>query len=355
MANDLQKLVAKFFPGNEMSSIEPLGKGLINDTYLVSGSGSPLPFVLQKINKQVFSDPEVVMQNFLIISDHLTRRSPSNEYRSLTIINSRKGRPYVTDQDGNYWRAMEYLENSSTLKTVRNSQLAYKSAKAYGNFIKRLGSLDPMLIQDTIVNFHQYQDRIEKFESALSINYKNRISHCKEQIAKLKDRQHYISDVEKLHLPARVIHSDAKIDNILFDADEKEALMVIDLDIAMRGPAMYDYGDMVRSFTNSLREDDPAINKIRIRKKVLKSLTDGFITETKEMLTTEEKRNLYMGPFLVVYIQALRYLTDYLNGDIYYKTSYPAHNLTRTNNQLQFLELPEKEISLIKNNITTYL
>lgn len=345
----LQHIAQQFLDLKGTTRISPLGNGLINDTYLIDNKYFEERYVLQKINKNVFRDPEKVMHNLVCILDHL-QGNPDPRYQLLRIVKTAHSNAYIDDLN-DYWRVFEYLENTQTIDRITDPIQALEAAKAFGNFLKRLDQLDPRLVYDTIENFHNYRSRIQKLEMAVEKDDHARKQHCKEEIDFINNRIHYIESFYSLSLPLRVIHSDAKIENILFDGPVKKAVCVIDLDIAMPGSILYDYGDMVRSYTNKMKEDSPDLSMIKIDQEVFYQLTKGFLEETKTLMSDSELKNLILGPKMIILIQAIRNLTDYLMGDVYYKIQYGTHNLDRARNQLTLLNCLEKDEKIFQNMI----
>ncbi len=333
--------------------IVPLGNGLINDTYLIDNKNLKKRYVLQKINKYVFRNPEKVMHNLVCILDHL-QDNPDPRYQLLRIVKSAHSNAYI-DENNDYWRIFQYLENTRTIDKITDPLQAREAAKAFGNFLNRLDQLDPGLVFETIDNFHNYRSRIQKLNAAVKKDDLARKQHCKKELDFIENRFHYIESFYALSLPIRVIHSDAKIDNILFDGSLKKAVCVIDLDIAMPGSILYDYGDMVRSYTNKMKEDSPDLSLVKIDQEVFFQLTKGFLEETKALMSDSELKNLILGPKMIILIQAIRNLTDYLLGDVYYKIQYESHNLVRAQNQLKLLDCLEKDENIYQNMINSII
>lgn len=349
----LSNIVSQFLDVNNQSQITPISTGLINDTYLIDLKQNKSKYILQKINKNVFPEPEKVMKNLINITKHL-HLNVDNNYELLTLTKTKNESSFLIDDDDEYWRLYKYIDQTRTVEQISDPNLVYEAAKAFGNYIKRLVDLDPKQIFETIKYFHNYRNRVQKLEQAIQKNAYKRLATCIEEVKMVKERLQYIDQYYSLKLPVRIIHSDTKIDNILFDDQLKRAVCVIDLDISMPGSILYDFGDMVRYNTNSTKEDDPNIDQINLNKEIFHLLSLGFIEETFSILTTVEKENLLLGAKLVILIQAIRYLTDYLSGDIYYKIQYDSHNIIRTKNQLHFLkcvEREEKELLKIINSV----
>jgi aminoglycoside phosphotransferase (APT) family kinase protein len=350
----LKYITGNFLELPENTEILPISNGLINDTYLVRNVKVKHKYVLQKINKNVFREPEKVMKNLVCIVNHLADH-PDPRYRLLSLEQTKDGADFFVDQGQEYWRVFRYLDNTGTVGKITDPEQAREAARAFGNFIKRLKGLRPEEVYETIRDFHNYRDRIRKLEKADIEDSCKRKKNCLNELDYIYDRISYVEQFYSLPLPTRIIHSDTKIDNILFDDLLKKAVCVIDLDIAMPGSLLYDYGDMVRSYTNRVREDDRDMSKIGINQEVFYQLTLGFLEETNLMMTDAEIRNLLLGAKIVILIQAIRNLTDYLMGDVYYKINYEIHNLIRARNQITLLGCIEKDEKIYENMINSII
>lgn len=329
-----------------------LGEGLINDTYLIS-SGQACnkeKFVLQKINKIVFKEPDKVMSNLIKINEHLEKKGSD----CLQLIETNNGSLFVIDDNYDYWRITRYLENTRTLFEADDPVIAYEAAKSYGKFLNDIHDLNISEIFETIPGFHNYANRISQLNESIGADNYNRLKLCLEEKEVILEKQKYIFLFYNLKLPIRVIHSDTKITNILFDSNSSRGKLVIDLDISMPGSVLYDFGDMVRSFTNTLQEDDPDLSSVDVKLDIFEQLTRGFLESTKPFIDDKESSNLLLGAKLVVLIQAIRNLTDYLQGDVYYKTNYEEHNLHRAQNQLKLLEMLEYHEEDLQKMIDKY-
>jgi aminoglycoside phosphotransferase (APT) family kinase protein len=352
--DNLEYIAGKFLDLQGKTTINPISNGLINDTYLIQIENIKNKYVLQRINKNVFREPEKVMNNLVRIVDHLAAR-PDPRYKLLSLEKTREGADYYVDDRQDYWRIFQYLENTGTVDKITDPEQAREAARAFGNFLKRLQGLNPEDVYETIHNFHNYRDRIRKLEKSVYENSHDRKKHCPDELKFIYDRLNYVDEFYALPLPTRIIHSDTKIDNILFDDRLEKAVCVIDLDIAMPGSILFDYGDMVRSYTNRVREDEGDMSKIGVNQAVFYNLTLGFLEETIPMMTEAEIRNLLLGAKIAILIQAIRNLTDYLMGDVYYKINYETHNLVRARNQITLLSCIEKDEKVYENMISSII
>ena len=352
--NKFRHIAGQFLDPSGNPEITPISNGLINDTYLIKNSGWNEKYVLQKINQQVFPEPDKVMDNLICIVNHLANR-PDPRYQLLKLIKTITNDDYYVDTQKDYWRLFEYLENTSTIDQITDPVQALEASRAFGNFIRRLNDLETQEVKETIKDFHNYQSRIIKLNEAARKDEMSRKIHCREELDFIEKRLPYINKFYSLSLPIRIIHSDTKIDNILFDRQLERAVCVIDLDIAMPGSVLYDYGDMVRSYTNKVKEDDPDLSLIELEHDILYYLTRGFLEETMSLLTKQEIKNLILGAKIVILLQAIRNLTDFLMGDVYYKINYETHNLVRAQNQLKLLNCVEKDEKKFQNMINSII
>jgi hypothetical protein len=350
---DLDNIRKQFYlPGSDYT-ISPLGKGLINDTYLVIPVDDidDQKYVLQRINKNVFRTPDKVMHNLIRINAHL--KSKGSRYQELT--KSKQGDWFFVDKNSDYWRMTKYLEHTITLYEADDTAIAYEAGKTYGQFLNDLHDLSIDEIYETIPMFHNYSNRIKQFKDSLNTNAFERSKKCNREIDVTFKKIDFIHTFYALELPIRVIHSDTKITNILFDSRSLTGRLVIDLDIAMPGSTLFDYGDMIRSFTNTLKEDDPDIDSIHVKQDIFEFVTKGFLESTKCFMIKNESDNMILGAKIAILVQAIRNLTDYLNGDIYYKIDYEDHNLHRAQNQLALLSAIENREDRLNGIIKKYL
>ncbi|HNQ27890.1 MAG TPA: aminoglycoside phosphotransferase family protein [Aquaticitalea sp.] len=310
---------------------ELLASGHINRTFKILNNGKY--YILQKINALVFKNPQVITQNILTVSQHL--KSKSYPHPVLKLLPFSDGHYWLENQ----WRLFRFTGNSKTYEKVQSRKQAFEAAKFLGEFHFFLNNLDAHNIQDSIVGFLDFNSRTEQFENALESASEERLAQSKHEIKFIQDHRFILEEWNSLlpKIPTRVIHADPKISNFLFDeADENKVLALIDWDTIMAGTILYDFGDMVRSYTNLRKEDDPK-NGNNFNKENYLALKDGFLVHLKNVLTDEEIFGLDLAAKTVVYIQAVRFLTDFLNNDVYYATQSPGQNLDRTKNQLNLL------------------
>ncbi len=337
MTFDTDKIISistRFFGFQGLIESTHFGSGHINDTFKIALeiAGRPKPFLLQRINHRVFPNPAAVMDNIQLVADHLAVSSYSGKV--LAPVPTLQNELFHFDNDGNYWRVFPFFENTTTFDKVENVQQAFEAARAFGAFFKALTNLKIKQLKVTIPNFHDGLIRLANFKQAVKTADKERRTVSREEVNFILANQTIFQKIAVLKLPERTTHNDTKINNLLFDLKGQKAVAVIDLDTLMPGTVLSDFGDMARTFTNSADEDEPDLTKVKMRPSIFKALEEGFLSETGSILTEVEKAHLFEGAKWMTLMQALRFLTDFLEGDVYYKTRHPEHNLVRARNQL---------------------
>ena len=347
-------------PGNEIISsygldvknitIEPIEQGLINSTWQIKDGAHH--FILQKINHFVFKDPEAIASNLRLIADYLSKHHP--DYLFAAPIKTTGNEEMKFTEEQGYFRLIPFIKNSHTIATVEKPQQAYEAAKKFGEFTKLLSGFAAEKLQNTIPDFHNLSLRYKQFTDALQSGNQNRIQQSRDLIIFLNNHKD-IADTYEIILQnpsfkLRVTHHDTKISNVLFDDDDK-GICVIDLDTVMAGYFICDVGDMMRTYLSPANEEEKDFSKVQVREEYFKSIWDGYTKEMKDELSKEEKEHfIYAGKFMI-YMQALRFLADYLNNDVYYGTKYEGQNFVRAGNQVALLQrLIEKE-TLLKSMI----
>ncbi len=329
-------IASLFFHFDRFLGATPIGNGNINDTYRVELeiAGEQKTALLQRLNHLVFKQPVDVMDNTLRVCQHLAKQD--YPYQVVAPLPALDGTFLRKDADGNYWRAFPFIENSFAPEGISNPNIAYEAARAYGAFARALRDFPADSLAETIPGFHDTDRRWQFFLKVLEENPAHRVAVTRPEIEAIFAAKPVFDKISRLkksgELPQRVAHNDTKAGNVLFDLDSRKALAVIDLDTVMPGTLLSDFGDMVRTFAPDCTEDAPTTPALR--SDVLDALTKGFLEETEGFITTTEKENLMLGAAWIVGEQALRFLTDWLAGDVYYKINAPEHNLVRARNQL---------------------
>jgi hypothetical protein len=346
----LQDVFKQFELSSEFLEFKVLSSGHINDTYFIKTTKKPY-VILQRINKVVFKDVEGLINNKVAVSNHLKNKLshlPKNqlEQQILQFIYTKQKKPFYLDSQGNYWNMMVYIDDSITIETVTKKGIAYEGGKLFGNFLNLTNDFDVTQLTEVIPNFHDMSFRFEQFDTALKTASTSRLNLAKVQLKEvenLRAEMHIIQQLkESNQLKIRVTHNDTKISNALFTKDYK-GLCVIDTDTLMPGIVHYDFGDAIRTFCNTATEDEKNLDLVTFNIDYYKAYKKGFLEALGGNLSPTEIKYLPLAAKTMIFIMALRFLTDYLNNDVYYKTSYPAHNLDRAKNQLKLiLDLQQK-------------
>lgn len=324
-------------------SIEPsaYGNGHINDTYIIHSQPN---YILQRINKGVFTDPPAVMENIVGVTSFLRDRIAENggdpDRETLTVIPTTDGKPYYLHSDGEYYRVYKFIENTKSYDLVENPAQLYHAAKAFGKFQRMLADYPADKLNETIVDFHNTPVRYEQFKKALAEDKAGRASGVEDEInfvlEREKDAAVVVEAIKNGEIPLRVTHNDTKLNNVLLDKETGEGVCVIDLDTVMPGSLLYDYGDALRFGGSSGAEDEKDLDKIYFVKENFEAFTKGFLEE----LTTITDREAELLPFSIKLMTlecGSRFLADYLNGDVYFRTHYPEHNLDRARTQFKLV------------------
>jgi hypothetical protein len=316
--------------------IKTIGSGLIHHTYILKGEKS---YVLQKLNTNVFKDPKLIEKNISLVSNYLKNTHPN--YLFPSSIPTAKNEPLFFDGES-FWRLSLFVANSTTIDLVDDPVLAYEAAQAFGQLSKYLDkiSLDPF--KETIPNFHNLEFRYQQFETSLKNGQPERAKKGKEIIQFFETQKRILETFRIIkkdgQIPLRVQHHDTKISNVLLDANTKKALAICDLDTLMPGYFISDLGDMVRTYTSSENEESTNWESIKVREPYFKALMQGYLSQMGHSLTAAERKHLFYAGEFMIYMQGLRFLSDYLLGDIYYPVKHDTHNLNRAKNQMLLLQ-----------------
>ena len=340
---DARAAAIQFEFRGEISSIAPHGNGHINDTYLVTceGSGVPVRYILQHINRHVFHDPAAVMRNIERVTAHLAGQAagePDGDRRALRLVPARDGRNWHVDAAGETWRAYQFIENARTYEAATSAKQAFQAARAFGRFQQQLASLPPPRLHGTIADFHDTPKRFAALERAIAADVKGRAALARAEIEFARSRQSIAAVLLDADLPERITHNDTKFNNVLLDDTSGEAVCVIDLDTVMPGLALYDFGDMVRTTTSAAPEDEQDLSKVVMRFPLFEALVRGYLESAGGFLTPAEKQLLAFSGKLITFEIGIRFLTDYLAGDTYFKVYREGHNLDRCRTQFKLVE-----------------
>jgi thiamine kinase-like enzyme len=342
----LQKVFNAFGLTADISKAQPFGSGLINHTWKVNSNGKM--YILQRINQQVFKTPADIASNITATAGFLQQHYP--QYLFVPPVQSVVQEDIFFDEEHGYFRLSPFIENSHTIDVVTEPQQAYEAAAQFGKFTKLLSGFDVSQLKITLPDFHNLSLRFLQFEQALANGNAARIAQSEKLIATIIANRSIVDVFETIknnpHFKLRATHHDTKISNVLFDENDK-GLCVIDLDTLMPGYFISDVGDMMRTYLSPVSEEEKDLSKIKIRDDFFKAIAEGYLGQMGNELTSIEKAHfVYAGKFMI-YMQAIRFITDYINNDIYYGSKYEGHNFVRASNQLMLLQkLMEKEDSL---------
>lgn len=345
----MKDIVAHFNIEGNVIEIKPLGNGLINTTYAVITEGNAPDYVLQNVNVAIFPDMDLLMNNIVEVTAHIRKKlaaagTEDIDRKVLTFITAKDGKYYYHDGE-KYWRMMVLIPDT-TSKSGVSLENAYIVGETFANFQAMLADI-PAQLGETIKDFHNIEWRLTQLKDAIRDNKAGRIEEpvVKELLEEIFRREEEMTKSERLYregkLPKRICHCDTKVDNILFDQNG-DILCVIDLDTVMPSFIFSDFGDFLRSAANATREDDPNIDNVAFKFDVFEAFAKGYLKGGRSFLTPIEIENLPYATALFPYMQTVRFLADYLNGDTYFKVQYPAHNLDRTRNQFRLLQCVEE-------------
>ena len=334
--------------------ITSFGNGLINKTYILETEGRK--YILQKINTAIFKSPELIAENIHQLNLFFKEKFP--DYLFVHPISTLQNDEMVLLPDGEYYRIFPFIEGSVTFNFVDNIDHAFEAAKQFGKFTRLLSTFKIDKLGVTLPDFHNLDLRYQQFEIALSSGNSNRINDCASAINFMKEHKNIVTVFNTLEQNAgfkkRVTHNDTKISNVLFDTKGK-AICVIDLDTVMPGYFISDVGDMLRTYLSPVSEEENDLSKIEVREDFFDAIMKGYLSEMKDELSVEEKKYfVYAGKFMI-YMQALRFLTDHFNNDIYYGAQYESQNLNRCNNQIELLKQLLAKEDILERSVLLYL
>lgn len=359
------EIFKRFAIYGDLVSFKPFGGGHINGTYLSvwNQAGTQVRYTHQRINRRVFQNPAAVIENIRRITEHIAAKliaeaepaatiatQPTLQpgtaavpvsRQALTLIPAKDGRFFYLDPAGEYWRTYLFIEDAVTYERMESSALARKAGAAIGAFQRQLSDYRGPALHETIPDFHNMHSRYDQLDHAVAHDVAGRLAEVRAELAFLeanRARGMSLSDgLARGTLPRGITHNDTKLNNILFDAATGNALCIIDLDTVMPGTVLFDTGDLIRTAANTTCEDEPDLSKVRFDTSLFAALIDGYLSTASSFLTPAEKSLIAESGRVLTQIMAVRFLTDYLNGDRYYKISRPTHNLDRARSQIALI------------------
>lgn len=351
---------SKFDTNETVIGCAPYGNGHINDTFLVSSKdsiGADKRYILQSINTNVFKKPQEVMHNIELVTSYLKSQT-DDERKVLSLVYTKDRKPYYTDSEGRFWRLYDFVEDSLCLESPETTEDFYQSAIAFGEFQQLLNSFPVEKLFETIPDFHNTPDRYEKFLKAVEKDVCGRAADVAKEIAFVNERKDFYSVLfdnnKNGALPLRVTHNDTKINNVMLDSKTRTALCVIDLDTIMPGFSVNDFGDSIRFGASTAAEDEKDLSKVEMDINLFETYAKGFIKGCGGLLTEEEIMLMPEGAKMMTVECGMRFLTDYLEGDTYFKTKHPEHNLDRCRTQFKLVADMEEKWDRMKEIVKNF-
>lgn len=342
----------------EASECRPLTSGHINSTFLVRSGEKQ--FILQRINRFVFPSPPAIMENILGVTEFLKKKiilqGGDPERETLSVLQTGDGNYYLLDEDGEYWRCITFVEGASARETADSPDLLFEAGRAFGNFQRMLSDYPAETLHEILPGFHNTPNRFRQLAAAVEKAPADRLNRVFFELQFAQQRKErcglLIGLLERGALPLRVTHNDTKLSNVLLDNNTGRAVCVIDLDTVMPGLTAFDFGDSIRAGVTSAAEDETDLRKVRFELPRFESYSRGFLSAAGNSLTEKELETLPDGAWTMTYETGLRFLTDYLNGDVYFQTKYPDHNLDRARNQLKLAADLEEHMEEMRGMIS---
>ncbi len=349
----INEALQAFLLDGEIKAYERFGSGHINDTFRVTcvKDDKECHYILQRMNTDVFKDPVSLMNNIVGVTAFMRKKiiqqGGDPERETLNLVPAKDGKPYYEDSLGNYWRVYLFIEDTACYDLVEKPEDFYNSGKAFGHFQRLLAEYPAKELTETIPNFHNTPSRYQDFQKAVEEDVCGRRSSVEKEIQFVRDRAGEMGIAMEMledgRLPLRVTHNDTKLNNIMFDKRTGDALCIIDLDTIMPGLSIFDFGDSIRFGANTGAEDEPDISKVSLSLELFELYTKGFLEGCQGSLTDKELAMLPMGAKLMTLECGMRFLADYLQGDVYFHTAYPEHNLIRCHTQFEMVADMERK------------
>lgn len=355
--------VARQFSGPQVPvSVRPMGRGHINDTFLLEYADGP-DQVLQRLNLFVFPEPDLVMDNIRRVTDHVAAKVahlPQASLRTLRVVPTRTGAALYRDSEGQCWRMYPRLYPVQSFDQLQTAQQAYFVGRTFGEFQAQLSDLPAPRLHETIAGFHDTPRRLARLLEVAAADPQGRRASVAAELEFAEARRERVQHLLRRHrqgeIPERITHNDTKLNNLLFDADGREPLCVVDLDTVMPGLVHYDFGDMVRTGCATAPEDEPQPERMGVNRELFQSMTRGYLEAGRDFLLPAEVEELAWAAVLMTLEVAIRFLTDYLEGDVYFKVHHPEHNLQRARSQFALvsrLEACEAEFQDLVDELWT--
>lgn len=352
---ELGPVAAEFALGDSLVEAAPYGNGHINETYVLvtePAAGARRRYILQKINHRIFKNVPALMENIRRVTAHLSAQSP----RALRLLPTRTGDGVLHDAAGNWWRLYDFIEGAHTVDQATSEAQARETARAFGAFQAQLADLPGGRLHETIPNFHHTRSRFENLRAAVAADVRGRAAEVREEIAfafaREADTDVLLRLLASRAVTERVTHNDTKINNVMLDDVTGRGVAVIDLDTVMPGLALYDFGEMVRTSASSTAEDDPDPSRMQVRLPLFRALVTGFLETAGDVVNATERAHLGFAGKMMSYENGIRFLTDYLQGDVYFRIKHPQHNLVRCRTQFALVRSIEQQEAAMAQIVT---
>ncbi len=341
----LLAIAKQFAIEGEIAEIKPLGEGFINDTFVVTTAGDAPNYILQRKNHNVFPDVPGMMDNILAVTEHIKKKVADPMRETLTVIPACDGKLYVKDGE-NFWAVCLFIADTASYDRADSPELAYQGGVGIGRFQALLADFDKPL-NETIKGFHNIRWRFKQWDETIAADPAGRVKDLQQEIGWVEARRgemlDFWSKVESGEIPTHVTHNDTKISNILFDKPTGKVLCAIDLDTVMSSTSLNDFGDAIRSYTNTGAEDDKNLDNVEMSIEMFRAYAEGYLSEQRSSMKQIELDYLAFSARYITFEQVLRFLMDYIDGDKYYRTAYADHNLVRTHAQYKLLQSIERQ------------
>ena len=355
MEERLLDIASRFELEGKVADIRPLGEGFINDTYIITTEGNTPDYILQRKNHLIFPDVPGMMENIKAVTEHIKAKVADPLRETLTVIPAKDGKLYVKEGE-NYWAVCLFIPDTTSPARADTPELAYQGGLGTGRFQALLSDFDKPL-NETIKGFHNIRWRFRQWDETIAADPVGRVAELHEEISWVESRRKEMMDFWKLvedgTIPTHVTHNDTKISNILFNKSDGSMLCMIDLDTVMTSTSLNDFGDAIRSYTNTGAEDDKDLDNVGMSLEMFKAYAEGYLHEQKTSMVQSELDHLAFSARYITFEQMLRFLMDYIDGDRYYKIAYSDHNLVRTRAQYKLLqsmeELYDQMCEIIRN------
>jgi aminoglycoside phosphotransferase (APT) family kinase protein len=360
MTSSLQKIAREFNIHGSYLESRPYGSGHINDTFVAafSQSGTRIRYIFQRINQRIFKNPETLMENIVRVTEESNRQLvaagvPDVSRRTLSVIRAKDGNPFHKDSEGSYWRCYLFIEGARTYDIIQNERQAYEAARAFGEFQSLVAGMKGPRLHETILNFHNTRSRFERLREMVQSDPQGRLASTQAEWNFIKERESLVDVLLNLQasgkIPERVTHNDTKLNNVMIDDATETGICVIDLDTVMPGLALYDFGDMIRTATSPAAEDETDLSKVKMLMPMFQALVRGYLSSAGGFLNEAEKAHLAFSGKLIALEIGIRFLTDHLEGDVYFKIKRPNHNLDRCRTQLALVKsIEEQEEAMVQ-------